>query len=56
MKLATVFAALKTPDCAEGLTAEQIMNMEVTFVTEGGEELGLLSVYVNEGEIIVDIG
>lgn len=56
MKLRTVLDALKTPDCAEGLTLEQLMEMEVSFATANGEDLGLLSVYVHEGEIIVDVG
>ena len=55
--LKEVLEFLQDPDCAEDIPVSvgSVLNMEVRFCT-GTDELHILSTYVADGMIIVDIG
>ena len=54
MRLKEVLKALKDPDHVD--EDEDVLNMQVEFNTINRANLILLSVYVYEGKIIVDVG
>ena len=56
MKLKDVIGAFTTPDGCGDMSAPEMLEMDVEFCTLGRDNLSLLSVYENEGKIVVDIG
>ena len=55
MTVRDIIEALKTPEPFEG-DMDKLLDMEVEFCTEGEQRLELLSVYDDDGKVIVDIG